>query len=54
MSDTSKIGKNVESNHQFAQCLTSKYVFLLADGKMANSSLDVHTFIAQHLPKYRF
>ena len=30
-----------------------KHVFL-ADGKMANISLDVHTFIAQNLPKYCF
>ena len=27
---------------------------LLADNKMANISLDVHTFIAENLPKYRF
>ena len=25
-----------------------------ADDKMANITLDVHTFIAQNLPKYRF
>ena len=31
----------------------SKHVFL-ADNKMANISLDVHTFIAQNLPKYHF
>ena len=29
------------------------HVFL-ADVKMANISLDVHTFIAQNLPKYNF
>ena len=27
---------------------------VLADDKMANISLDVHTFIAQKLKKYRF
>ena len=31
----------------------SKHVFL-ADDKMANISLDVHTFTAQNLPTYRF
>ena len=36
-----------------AQYVTSKHVFL-ADDKMANISVDVHTFIAQNLPKYRF
>ena len=34
-----------------AQCLCMRF---LADDKMANISLDVHTFIAQNLPKYRF
>ena len=31
----------------------SEHVFL-ADDKMANISLDVHTFITQNRPKYRF
>ena len=34
-------------------CAYYEQVFL-ADDKMANISLDVHTFIAQNLPKYHF
>ena len=34
-------------------CTMSKCVFL-ADDKMANISLDVHTFVAQNIPKYHF
>ena len=34
-------------------CTMSNHV-LLADDKMANITLDVHTFIAQILPKYLF
>ena len=44
--------KSVEHNHHL--CTMSKHVFLLADDKMANISLDVHTFIAQNLSKYDF
>ena len=43
--------KNVEPNRHL--CTMSKRVFL-ADDKMANISLDVHTFIAQNVTKYRF
>ena len=46
-----KEGKNVEPNRHL--CTMSKLVFL-ADDKMANISLDLHTFIAQNLPKYIF
>ena len=46
------IKKNVGKECQ-TQPLLSKHVFL-ADDKMANTSLDVHTFIAQNLPKYIF
>ena len=31
-----------------------KLVVFLADDKMANTSLDLHTFITQNLPKYIF
>ena len=43
--------KNVEPIHHL--CTMSKHVFLV-DDKMANISLDGHTFIAQNLPKCRF
>ena len=46
-----RFGKNVEPNSQL--CTMSKKC-VLADDKMANTSLDVHTFIAHYLPKYCF
>ena len=43
-------GRNVVPNRHL--CKVSKHVFL-ADNKTVNVSLDVQTFIAQNLPKYR-
>ena len=48
-----KFGKSVISNRHLCTMLIA-CVLLCADDKMANISLDVHTFIAQNLPKYRF
>ena len=44
-------GKNVKPNRHL--CTMSKHKFL-ADDKMANISLNGHTFIAQNLLKYHF
>ena len=44
-------GKNVGPNRHLC---TMSIACVLADDKMANSSLDVRTFIAQNLLKYRF
>ena len=45
-----KIGKSVISNRHLC---TMSIACVLADDN-ANVSLDVHTLIAQNLPKYRF
>ena len=45
------LGKSVVSNLHLC---TMSIVCVLANDKMANISLDVRTFIAQNLPKYRF
>ena len=44
-------GKNVGPNRHLC---TMSIACVLADDKMANISLDVHTFIAQNLPKGNF
>ena len=44
-------GKSVVSNRHLC---TMSIACVLADNKMANISLNVGTFIAQNLPKYRF